>query len=126
MRKDPLLIQAIQLLSMRVGALDDIGALFSKTSCLNEEERTIIGYCEAFISMFGTDRAFSKTLKQKYIPALEMIGVAKWRRTELTHLGGRLANKETEDINLSDSDIPPEAVYAEPTETDTDISESEN
>ena len=119
MRKDPLLIQAIQLLSMRIGALPDFGELFSRTSCLNEEEREIIGYCEAFISMFGKERSFSKTLREKYIPALEKIGVAKWRRTELTHLGGRLANKETEEIELTEGEEPPEVVYAEPTDANT-------
>jgi len=118
MRKDPLLIQAIQLLSMRVGGLPVFGELFSESSCLNYEEREIIGYCEAFISMFPKD-PLSKEIKKKYIPALTRIGLAKWRRTELTHLGGKLANKETEEVDISKADQPPEVEYIEPTDPPT-------
>jgi len=118
MRKDPLLIQAIQLLSMRVAALPKFGALFSESSCLDGEEREIIGYCEAFISMFPKD-PLSLELKKLYIPALIRIGLFKWRRTELTHLGGKLANKETESVDITTADIPPEVEYIDTTENPT-------
>ena len=118
MRKDPLLIQAIQLLSMRVAALPGFGALFSESSCLDGEEREIIGYCEAFISMFPKD-PLSIELKKLYIPALIRIGLFKWRRTELTHLGGKLANKETESVDITKADMPPEVEYIEPSEAPT-------
>jgi len=119
MRKDPLLIQAIQLLSMRVAALPEFGALFSESSCLDGEEREIIGYCEAFISMFPKD-PLSIDLKKVYIPALVKIGLAKWRRTELTHLGGKLANKETEEILLTEAENPPEVSYADSKDSETE------
>ena len=118
MRKDPLLIQAIQLLSMRVGGLPIFGELFSESSCLNYEEREIIGYCEAFISMFPKD-PLSRELKELYIPALTRIGLFKWRRTELTHLGGKLANKETDLVDIEKADAPPKVEYIDTTESPT-------
>ena len=118
MRKDPLLIQAIQFLSMRVAALGKFGESFSLTSCLDGEEREIIGYCEAFISMFPKD-PLSIELKKLYIPALIRIGLFKWRRTELTHLGGKLADKETESVDITKADMPPEVEYIESTDPAT-------
>lgn len=50
--------------------------------------------------MFGEDK-FTKFLKEKAIPALQKIGISRWPRTELTDLGLRISNKDTQDVDIS-------------------------
>jgi len=73
---------------------------FTLTSCMNPEEREIIGYCYAYIELFGSKDPFSKLLLKKYIPALAKIGIARWNRSEFSDLGFRLAYKGVKDVRL--------------------------
>lgn len=99
MPKDLLLLQTIKLLSQRLSILEPF---YGKTSCLHPEEREIVGFCEAYITMFGEETGFSKFLREKAIPALEKIGMARWPRTELTDLGLRIANRDEKEEDMSE------------------------
>lgn len=97
MVKDSLLLQTVKLLSQRLAIIEPF---FNETSCLHPEEREVIGYCQAYIEMFGKD-TFTRFLKKRAIPALQKIGIARWPRTELTDLGLRISNKDTESVDMS-------------------------
>lgn len=79
-----------------------IEPFFNQTACLHPQEREIIGYCEAYISMFGEKDEFAKYLKKKVIPALQKIGIARWPRTELTDLGLAISAKDTEEVDMTE------------------------
>ena len=98
MVKDSLLLQTIKLLSQRLAMIEPF---FNQTACLHPEEREIIGYCEAYIEMFGEKDEFARFLKDKAIPALQKIGISRWPRTELTDLGLRISNKDMQDVELT-------------------------
>lgn len=98
MVKDSLLLQTIKLLSQRLAIIEPF---FNQTACLHPEEREIVGYCQAYIEMFGDKDNFAKFLKTKAIPALQKIGISRWPRTELTDLGLRISNKDTEEVDIS-------------------------
>jgi len=98
MVKDTLLLQAIKLLSQRLAIIEPF---FNETACLHPEERETVGYCEAYIMMFGEEDKFAEWLKEKAIPALQKIGISRWPRTELTDLGLRISNKDTEEVDIS-------------------------
>lgn len=93
-----LLLQTLKLLSQRIAKLEPF---LNETACLNPQEREIIGYCKAYISIYGEEDPLSVAFKERFIPALRYIGFAKWRRTELTDLGFKIAYKDTEEIDLS-------------------------
>lgn len=96
---DPLLLQAIKLLSMRVAILEPF---YHETACLNPAEREIIGYAEAYIELFGENDPLSIMLRVSFIPALKKIGVAKWPRLELTDLGFAISDRDTETEDISE------------------------
>ena len=98
MVKDSLLLQTIKLLSQRLAIIEPF---FNQTACLHPQEREIVGYCEAYIEIFGDNDNFSKFLKEKAIPALQKIGISRWHRTELTDLGLRISNKDMQDVELA-------------------------
>lgn len=80
-----------------------------KTACMNQTERELIGYCEFAKEVFKDDEDFCYFLDKVAIPFFELVGRAKWRRTEITDLGlakGRRGRKaeDTKDI----LDINPE------------------
>lgn len=98
MVKDSLLLQTVKLLSQRLAAIEPF---FNQTACLHAEEREIIGYCEAYVTLFGKKDEFARYLKDKVMPALQKIGISRWPRTELTDLGLRISNKDTEDVDIA-------------------------
>jgi len=97
MTKDILLLQAIKLLSQRLAMIEPF---FNKTACLHPQEREIVGYCEAYRTIFGKGDDFAKFLKDKAMPALQQIGISRWPRTELTDLGLRISNRDTESVDI--------------------------
>ena len=97
MARDTLLLQTIKLLSQRLAILEPF---FNQTACLHPQEREIVGYCEAYRTIFGSKDNFAKFLKDKAIPALQKIGISRWPRTELTDLGLRISNKDTETVDI--------------------------
>lgn len=103
MKSDPLLLQAIKLLSQRLAILQPF---YSKTSCMHPQERETLGYCYAYIEMFGTEDPLSTLLESLFIPALRKIGIAKWPRLELTDLGFGISNKDSEEVDIGSVTAP--------------------
>lgn len=98
--------EAIKLLSQRiVSNLDKIpeGEIFQKTSCMNPDDAELLGFILA-IKQLRPEKA--ERLK-KIITLLETIGIAKWQKGELTHLGFRagLRYQEVTDV-AKDSEVP--------------------
>jgi hypothetical protein len=98
------LIQATSLLSQHLAQLKPEGDLFKLTSCLNFEEREIIGILSGVLPMLS-DGEEKKLIKELIIPFFEAVGIGKWNRTELTDLGLRVGQRHKIHIDLS-SDIP--------------------
>jgi len=87
-RRDPLLLQAIRLLSQSVAKNEPF---YTETSCLNPPERELLGYIKAYKILFGENETIARFGK-----ALKFIGIAKWPRTELTDLGLNIGSGDTE------------------------------
>lgn len=98
---DPLLLQAIKLLSMRVAIIEPF---YHETACINPAEREIIGYAKAYIELFGESDPVSIMLEEYFIPALKKIGIAKWPRLELTDLGFAISDKDTTTVDISEEE----------------------
>lgn len=107
-KMDNYLIQATSLLSQHLSQLKPEGELFKLTSCLNYEEREIIGILTGIMPLIpeGKNKQLIKTV---IIPYFEALGIAKWQRTELTDLGLRVGQRHKIHIDLS-SDIPSQPV----------------
>lgn len=99
-KMDNYLIQATSLLSQHLSQLKPEGDLFKLTSCLNFEEREIIGILTGIMPMLP-DGKEKDLIKNMIIPFFEAVGISKWNRTELTDLGLRVGQRHKIHIDLS-------------------------
>ena len=90
MPKNDMMIQAYTLLSQRLSNIDPD---YADSACVHPDEAELIGFCKAYIKMFGKSE-FSTWLDKQVIPALRMIGLARWPRSELTNLGLRIGARD--------------------------------
>lgn len=83
-----------------------------RTSCMNPDDAELIGLCLALIKRSGERNAARATrLKNQLIPMLEIIGMSKWQRGEVTQLALRLGHRNKKKIKLSsDTDTEDEEV----------------
>ena len=85
--------------------LHSLEPILADTSCMNPEDAELIGLV-AIAQKRAKDRkqeARAERLKQKG-EELQILGMSKWVKGELTHLGLRLGHRNKQDIDLS-SDI---------------------
>lgn len=106
MVKQNLLFQALSLLSQYLTQIKEAkGELYQKTACLNAEERETIGICWAVADLIQKDDAETANyLRNDIVSFLEIIGISRWPRTELTDLGLRVGQRHMVKVDLS-SDI---------------------
>jgi predicted RNA-binding protein len=78
-----LIFETQRLLSAKIGAEYPF---YKKTACLDDEIRELIAYCE-IVKIFINNERLRKLIDEKLVPALEKIGIARWKRTEITDLG---------------------------------------
>lgn len=97
MVRDSLFMQTVKLLAQRLGVLDEF---YTETACLHPSERELVGYCFAYMTLFGEKDEFSVFLKDFAVPALKKIGISRWPRTEMTDLGLRISDRDEESITL--------------------------
>lgn len=98
MPKDSLLFQAISLLSQH---LADLEPIMHRTSCLDQETREMIGFIEATkLRLDPNDPKQNERIKRldRMEKMFEIIGMAKWPRTELTDLGLRIGQRHKEKV----------------------------
>lgn len=109
--------QLIKLLSQQwseIGGKD--GKLFQKTCGVNPEEAEMIGYLTGIADLIEPEaKDIADLIRNKIIELLETIGIAKWQRGELTHLGGRVALRyqQVEDLGEQASDVVDESTVKE-------------
>lgn len=111
--------QAIKLLSQYIVSSKDIpeGRILQKTSCMNAEDAEIIGVIEA-VKVFLKAPEDQDTVKDlnDIQDFFEILGLSKWTKGELTHLGFRAGTRYEESTSgeaTSEADI---LASAEPTE----------
>ena len=100
MVKDNIFFQAKKWLSQIAVAIQPDGPYIQHLALINPMERELIGYCYAYIALFGKDN-FGSWLETKAVLALKKIGMAKLVRTELTDLGFFIGNKGIEEITFN-------------------------
>lgn len=86
-------------------SLSSLEPVLKETSCMNPEDAELIGLCMSIIPIIkerNPERA--EILEKKIIPMLETIGMGKWIKGEVTHLGLRLGHRDKRNIDLS-SDV---------------------
>lgn len=73
------------------------GAIFQKTSCMNQDDAEIIGIIEAS-KVFLDAEQDKETIKQlnKIVDFMEILGISKWFKGELTQLGFRAGTRYEE------------------------------
>ena len=79
-----LIFETQRLLSTRIGAQYPF---YKKTACLDDDIRELIAYCEIVKIFVPNNPRLKKLIDEKLVPALETLGVARWKRTEITDLG---------------------------------------
>ncbi len=94
-----ILLQTQKLLAQRLAAL---APKYNETACLHPEEREMIGACFAYIQLFGEETKFAEWLKTRMIPALTVLGLTRWPRTEMTDLGLRIGFLDTQQYVIAD------------------------
>lgn len=71
------------------------------TSCMNPEDGELIGFMEVLIKRnLRSNPARAERLQQKS-EQLQIMGMSKWVKGELTHLGLRLGHRNKQNIDLS-------------------------
>lgn len=100
-----LTFQAIKLLSQRiVSNADKIpeGYIFQATSCMNPEDAELMGLALYLVQrMEKRDEARAKRFRERILPLLEIEGISKWVKGELTHLGFRAGLRYQENIDVA-------------------------
>jgi hypothetical protein len=78
------------------------GQIFQKTSCMNQEEAEIIGVIEA-AKVFLDKPEDQEVIKElnKVQDYFEKLGISKWFKGELTHLGFRAGTRYEEKIDVA-------------------------
>jgi len=79
-----LIFETQRLLSAKIGAQHPF---YKQTACLDDDIREIIAYCEIVKIFLPNNERLRKLIDEKIVPALEKIGIARWKRTEITDLG---------------------------------------
>jgi len=111
MPKRDITFEIIRLLSQRIVSDSEKypeGALIQKTSCMNPEDAEIIGMLEAS-KMFLQDDKETVGIINMLEDFLEKIGLSRWVKGELTHLGFRAGLKYQENISLAEEYVVDEA-----------------
>lgn len=103
MPKRDITFEIIRLLSQQIVSDKEKypeGPLMQKTACMNPEDAEIIGFLEA-AKEFVDD---SETLRwlDKVENFFEKIGLSRWVKGELTHLGLRAGLKYHETLDLAE------------------------
>jgi len=102
MPKRDITFEIIRLLSQQIvsdSTKYPEGALIQKTSCMNPEDAEMIGLLEAS-KVFIKDKE-TIDLFDMLENFLEKIGLSRWVKGELTHLGFRAGLKYHENIDLA-------------------------
>ena len=86
--------------------LHSLEPILAKTSCMNPEDGELVGLIEIMIQRVPKDSDRYKRL-EALSNRFQIMGMSKWMKGELTHLGLRLGHRNKQDIDLS-SDIPDE------------------
>jgi len=103
MPKRDITFEIIRLLSQQIVSDNQKypeGALIQKTSCMNPEDAEMIGMLEASKVFVQDDKEIIE-LFDLLEDFLEKIGLARWFKGELTHLGFRAGLKYHENIDLA-------------------------
>jgi hypothetical protein len=82
--------------------LHGLEPIMAATSCMNPEDAEIIGCCLAILPRIqkrNPERA--ERFRKEIIPMLEVLGLSKWIKGEVTHLGLRLGHRNKASIDLS-------------------------
>jgi hypothetical protein len=96
---DALMAQFNNLLAQKLADIKG-EEIYVETSCMNIDERELIGLLRAMQTMDVSDKA--KALCEKLIPFFSVVGKAKWFRGELTDLGLRVGNRYRGTISAND------------------------
>lgn len=107
MVKRDITFDIIRLLSQQIVSDDKQypeGKLIQKTSCMNPEDAEIIGVLEASKIFLEDDGETFKLLDQLK-DFFEKVGLSRWVKGELTHLGFRAGLKYHETVDMSDQAI---------------------
>jgi len=117
-------LEALKLLSQIISDIDEHREIFQKTSCLNQSEAKVVStllWLTPFIAAKNPNLA--NRLKNQIIPLFEYLGIAKWNRDPLTHLGFRVGLKHIGEISLAPDKnvqtVDEALVYAESATTQT-------
>jgi len=106
MPKRDITFEIIRLLSQQIVSDSQKypeGPLLQKTSCMNPEDAEMIGLLEASKVFLNEteDKDIIKFIDQTE-DFIEKIGLSRWIKGELTHLGFRAGLKYHENIDLSE------------------------
>ncbi len=109
MPKRDLTFEIIRLLSQRIVSDSEKypeGEVIRKTSCMNLEDAELIGYFEAIKTYLDpkTDAEIIEEL-DSLETFFERVGLARWIKGELTHLGFRAGLRYLENISLEDQAV---------------------
>jgi len=72
--------------------LGRVNKLYPYFQCLDPRIKEILAYCKIFPIVCPTAK-FNKFLKEKGIPSLEILGIARWQPDILTELAAKVAQK---------------------------------
>jgi hypothetical protein len=120
MPKRDITFEIIRLLSQKIVS-DDIkypeGKIIQKTSCMNPEDAEMIGFLEA-IKIFLPETEYKDELEliNKIQAFMEKVGLSRWQKGELTHLGFRAGLKYEDVEDIGDQAIDEVAVMEDETE----------
>ena len=122
MPKRDITFEIIRLLSQKIVS-DDIkypeGKIIQKTSCMNPEDAEIIGTLEAvkvFLNSKDSEEKEMIDTLDLIINFLEKVGLSRWQKGELTHLGFRAGLKYEDVEDIGDQAIDEVAVMEDETE----------
>jgi hypothetical protein len=82
--------------------LHTLEPVLAQTSCMNPEDAELIGLCIAILPrMLKHNPTRAEKFQTDIIPMLETIGMSKWIKGEVTHLGLRLGHRNKAIVDLS-------------------------
>lgn len=103
-----LTFQALKLLSQYIVSNKEKipeGEIFMKTSCMNPEDAEMMGLAIYLAQrMEKRDKARADRFRDRVLPFLEIEGISKWMKGELTHLGFRAGLRYEENVDVAKED----------------------
>ena len=121
-----LTMQVVKLLSQYIVSNKEKiteGPVFQKTSCMNPEDAEIIGIIEAvkvFLDQPGNEELVKDLSKIQDF--YEILGISRWNKGELTHLGFRAGTRYEEKVDVAkDNESEAESILDQIDEADTII-----